>query len=69
LNTNSLISIRKKYALKNLIDEEHPDIIMLSETNLTKKHNLNYPGYNVIKDDISHDRRGTAILLQKKIEI
>lgn len=68
LNVNSLISTQKKHSLKVFLDEQKPEVIMLSETNLSPNHNITYKNYNIIRNDKTNEKRGTAILLNRKLE-
>jgi hypothetical protein len=67
LNANSLASNRKKYALKTFINEQKPDIMMLSETNLTNDDKLFIKHYKIIRNDSINQKRGTAIVIKNNI--
>jgi exonuclease III len=49
------------------MDNENPDVIMLSETNLLDTHKLELKNYKVIRNNKSDTKRGTAIMVRRKI--
>lgn len=51
INVNSIVANRKRSSLFNIIDEQKPDIVCLSETKLKKNHVINFKHYNIIRED------------------
>lgn len=70
LNCNSLVALSRRTELKSLIEELQLDIVLIQETWLEPRHNLNFSGYNSIRThsikSVPHSI-GTAILLKDKI--
>lgn len=69
LNINSIISMKKRTELEVFTKKHKPQIIILSETKLNKKHTLNINGYKTIRNDRTQNSGGgTAILYSNNIE-
>lgn len=69
LNVNSITSLHRKQLFYNFIDDNHSDIIFLSETCLKPEISFHVNGYNIFRQDrIGHNGGGTAILLNEKIK-
>ncbi|XP_075150477.1 uncharacterized protein LOC142224578 [Haematobia irritans] len=68
INVNSIISISKRYSLNKFIELHKPDIVLLSETKLNKRHKLCITDYNVVRNDRPNSRGGgIAILIRNDI--
>ncbi|XP_033361652.1 uncharacterized protein LOC117239926 [Bombus vosnesenskii] len=67
INANSLISNQKRYSMLTLINKETPDIVLVSETKLNKKHKVHFKNYSMIRHDRPNASQGggTAILIKK----
>lgn len=65
LNINSLISLEKKNAIMDVLEEHKPHILLINETHWNNNHKFFAPGYNVIRNDKG---QGTAILVQGNIK-
>lgn len=70
INVNSLVSIVKRSYLLSFLKLHNPDVLLLNETKLNKKHNIIFENYNFIRTDRKHSTRGggTAILISNKIK-
>ena len=70
INVNSLILLSRRYTLNEFIKSKKPDIILLNETKLNKKHKLHFDHYNIIRRDRPFSKRsgGTAILIKNDIK-
>lgn len=70
INVNSIIKNQRRATLMNLIDKQNPDIILLSETKLNKKHVITFEKYDIIKNDRNENGMGggTAIIIKKNIK-
>jgi len=70
INVNSIIKNQRRASLMNIINQQNPDIILISETKLNKSHILRFEKYNVIRNDRSDTNQGggTAILIKKSIK-
>lgn len=70
INVNSLIQISRRYDLSQFLKVHIPDIVLLNETKLNKKHKLTYERYNLIRRDRPNSNRGggTAILVKNDIK-
>lgn len=51
LNINSIISHKKRTEFEQFLKKHKPQVIILSETKLSKKHTLNINGYTTIRND------------------
>lgn len=69
INVGSLISISRRADLESLTKDHHPDAVLVVETNLSNKHNVNIDHYNFLRNDKQPDHpfRGTGILLKNSI--
>lgn len=70
INVNSIIKNQRRASLMNLIQTQDPDIVLLTETKLSKQHVLRFENYNVVRTDRreGHPGGGTAILIRKFIK-
>lgn len=70
VNVNSIIKNQRRASLMNLINTQKPDILLLSETKLNKKHILRFENYNIIRTDRNgtHIGGGTAIIIKKTLK-
>lgn len=70
INVNSIISIARRYELKQFLTDYKPDILLMNETKLNKRHKLEFPEYNLIRNDRKGATQGggTAILIKNGIK-
>ena len=70
INVNSLVSNQKRSSLLNFLVKHKPDIVLICETKLTKKHKIEFKDYNFIRNDRPNSilGGGTAILIRKPIK-
>lgn len=70
VNVNSLVSNVRRFNLKHAIDEIEPDMVLVSETKLMRRHRLSFDGYVVIRNDRPDNRGGggTAIIIKEGIK-
>lgn len=69
ININSLISHAKRHSLLDFLHLKNPDIILICETKLNPRHNVSFPGYNLIRNDRSTNAGGgTAILVRNSFK-
>ena len=71
INVNSLISIQRRLEIINFIKIHKPDILLISETKLDKRHKIVIDDYNIIRKDRDKDNKGgggTAIIIHKKFK-
>ncbi|XP_033316644.1 uncharacterized protein LOC117214565 [Bombus bifarius] len=70
INANSLISNQKRYSMLTLINKETPDMVLISETKLNKRHNVHFKNYSMIRHDRPNASQGggTAILIKNPIK-
>ncbi|XP_057318292.1 uncharacterized protein LOC130663192 [Microplitis mediator] len=68
-NVNSIIHNRKRYEIQLILDTNHYDILLLSETKLNPNHSLEFKNYNIIRTDRPNAIQGggTAILIKKSL--
>lgn len=71
INVNSLIKNTRRIELLNFINENKLDFVLISETKLNKKHNMEWKNYNMTRTDRPNNKAGggTAILSHNKWEI
>ena len=69
INANSIVSHAKRYELLNFANTEKPDIILVSEIKLNKKHNIQFSDYDIIRTDRPGSVKGggTAILVKNTL--
>lgn len=67
INTNSLVSYKKRYELAFFLNKHNPNIVLLNETNLVTRHKLAFKNYKIIRTDKTNSR-GTAILIRDNIK-
>ena len=67
INTNSLISLSKRYKLLNFLDTNKPDIALISETKLNKRYKIQFENYDIIRADRLNSQKGggTAIIINR----
>lgn len=69
LNINSLVSKNKRTEFNLFLKKYKPQIVMLSETKLNKKHKLFFDGYKILRNDRNTNKGGgTAIIHQNNID-
>lgn len=69
LNINSLVSKNKRTEFNLFLKKYKPQIVMLSETKLNKKHKLFFDGYKTLRNDRNTNKGGgTAIIHQNNID-
>lgn len=70
INENSIIKLSRRYDLVKFLSLHNPDFVMLNETKLNPKHNINFDNYNFVRKDRLGAARGggTAILIKKGIK-
>lgn len=70
INVNSLILISRRYDLRQFINKHNPDIILLNETKLNRRHKLHFDNYNMIRKDRNGALRGggTGILIKNNLK-
>ena len=70
VNTNSIISNKKRDELLTFIKKQNPEILLLSETKLNKNHKISFKDYNIIRTDRHNATQGggTAIVIKKNIK-
>lgn len=68
LNVNSIAKIHKRHFLANYIKLHKPDVLLLSETCLHKRHKVQFDGYEMVRNDMSPGNRGTAILVKQTLK-
>lgn len=51
LNANSIVSHHKRGLLLEFLEENKPDILLLSESKLAPRHKLHIPGYSINRCD------------------
>ena len=69
-NVNSKISNYKRAQLLNFLEKNKPDLMLINETKLNKRHTLFFKNYNVIRVDRDNNKKGggTAIIIKKNIK-
>lgn len=71
LNANSLVSHERRSYLKEFLDDNRPDILLITETKLSSRHVVSFQGYNLIRTDrISSSPNpggGTSILIKNNL--
>lgn len=70
INVNSIIFISRRYNLSKFLQYHKPDIVLLNETKLNKKHKVSFESYDMIRTDRPNSSRGggTAILIKSDIK-
>lgn len=70
INVNSIISNQRRANLLQIINSSHPDIILIGETKINKKHKLSYIGYEILRTDREGNSNGggTAIIIKSHIK-
>lgn len=70
INVNSIISNSKRDELTTKIKQHNPDIVLISETTLNKKHKFTLKDYDIIRTDRPNATQGggTAILIKNNIK-
>lgn len=61
-NSASLVSHAQRATTQELVDSLKADFFCVSETHLKSRHNVNFTGYNIIRDDTNS---GSALLVRK----
>lgn len=70
LNTNSIISIKKRTEVADLLNRHRPDILLLNETKTNPNHKISFRNYNMIRNDRLDNKGGggTAILIKRPLK-
>ena len=70
INTNPIISNKKRDELLTFMNKHNPEILLLNEPKLNKNHRITFRDYNVIRTDRhgAIQGGGTAILIKNKIK-
>ena len=71
INTNSIISHSKRFELIKFLDIHEPDIVLLCETKLNKRHKIQFLKYEIVRTGRPNSLNGggTAILLKRDLNI
>jgi hypothetical protein len=66
INTNSIISHKKRTDLNVFLKSHNPDIVLLNETKLNNRHKIYFKNYNLIRNDRPDSTKGggTGILIK-----
>lgn len=68
-NVNSVRSKAKQEEVRYLLSERKPDLLLLSETKLNDSNFVQFPRYEIYRNDrLSDGGGGTAILIRENIE-
>ena len=69
VNANSIVSHAKRFDILNFIDNFDLDILLISETKLTNRHKITFPGKVILRTDRPNAKKGggTAIIFNEKI--
>lgn len=69
-NVNSIISNYKRTQLLDFLKKNKPDLMLINETKLNKRHTLFFENYNTVRvdRDAGNGGGGTAILVKKNIK-
>ena len=69
VNVNSINRNIRRFILKKFIDSLNPDITLLCEPKLNKKHSISFIGFQIIRSDRPNSKRsgGTAIIEKDSI--
>lgn len=69
INVNFTIKHQRRFDLIKLMQENEPDITMVTETKLNPSHKLNIDGYEIIRTDRpgSNQGGGIAIIIKTKL--
>lgn len=62
-----MYSLVKRTTFNLFMKKNNPDIALISETNVTRKNNINIVGFKTFRQDKTDDRRGTAIFIKEKL--
>lgn len=69
VNVHSLVSVAKRVEFENFLKKYKPHIVLISETHLKPKHNLNFVGYKIYRSDRENSGGGgTAVCISDRIE-
>lgn len=69
LNVNSITTAARKILLLDFINENNPDILLLSETHLKENRQFKISNYNIIRGDrINNNGGGTAIIFKNGLQ-
>lgn len=70
INVNSLFATHKRFELLELARKSKSDIVLISETKLNNRHNIQFKEYNIIRTDrpSSTSGGGTAIMIKENIK-
>jgi exonuclease III len=66
LNVNSVVSLKRRYYLNEILKEKKPDIVLLCETHLSKKFKLSFKDYRMIRKDRTERKKGGCAILIKE---
>lgn len=65
-NVNSIVSNYKRIQLLNFLEKNNPDLILINETKLNKRHTLFFKNYNVVKVDRETGKSGCTAIIKEK---
>lgn len=69
LNINSIQSKVKRIEFQQFLNKTKPQIVLLSETKLNKRHNVSFNGYRIVRNDrMQNCGGGTAICFSTNID-
>jgi len=66
INANSIVSHERRADLQNFAKHHKPDLLLINETKLNSRHNVQINGYKIVRTDRQNAIRGggTAILIK-----
>ena len=68
INMQSIVNHFTRIATQLMLNEQAPDVLMMSETWLKAEHSLSLTGYEIIRNDRSGVGGGTAIAIKNSIK-
>lgn len=73
LNANSIVSLPKRQLLQEFVDDNNPDILLLTESKLSPHHKIHFKDYDIVRQDrltsnTSHPSGGTCILTKSSLK-
>jgi endonuclease/exonuclease/phosphatase family metal-dependent hydrolase len=67
INVNSVVNLRRRYYLNEILKDMKPDIVLLCETHLKNKHKLSFENYKMVRKDRATDLKGGCAILIKEV--
>lgn len=68
LNVNSLISLKKRHEMDVFLNRVKPHIVLLNETKIRPKHQIQFRNYTFLRNDrLDNNGGGTGILIKQGI--